>query len=56
MFNVELAGSGQAQAWNAMTGKIEDMTSNSLDNGLVRLNLELEPYQTEFIIIGVAPR
>jgi hypothetical protein len=52
LFNANLVGSGQAQAWDAMTGKIEAITSTSLDNGLVRLNLELEPYQTKFIIIG----
>jgi hypothetical protein len=56
LFNAKLAGTGQVQYWNAMTGKIEDITSTSLDNGLVRLNLELEPYQTKFIIIGVIPR
>jgi len=56
LFNANLAGNGQAQAWNAMSGKIEAITSTSLDNGLVRLNLELEPYQTEFIIIRVAQR
>jgi hypothetical protein len=55
LFNATLAGRGQAQAWNAMTGKIEAVTSTSLDNGLVRLNLGLEPYQTKFIIIGAAP-
>jgi hypothetical protein len=52
LFNAELAGYGQARYWDAMTGKIEALTGTSPDNGLVRLNLELEPYQTKFIIIG----
>ncbi|UCH13831.1 MAG: DUF1028 domain-containing protein, partial [Bacteroidales bacterium] len=52
LIDVSLAGSGQARVWDAMTGKIEAISSTSLDNGLVRLNLKLEPYHTKFIIIG----
>jgi hypothetical protein len=55
LFNAELAGKGKARYWNAMTGEIEAITSTTLDNGLVRVNLELEPYQTKFIIIGGRP-
>jgi len=50
-----LAGSGHAQLWDAMTGKIEVMTSNSLGNGLIKLIFELEPYETKFIVIGAVP-
>ena len=50
-----LVGSGQAQDWDAMTGKVKAMDCVPLENGRVRLTLELEPYQTKFIVIGAVP-
>jgi len=53
--NAILVGSGHAQIWDAMTGEIEVLAGVSSDNGLVRLSLGLDPYQTKFIIVGVVP-
>ncbi len=50
-----LAGNGDAQEWNAMTGKIDIIDDISLEHELVKLSLELEPYETKFIIIGDLP-
>lgn len=49
---VMLSGNGQAQEWNAMTGKIRNMGSASSDNGYLTLSLDLEPYGTRFIVIA----
>ncbi|MBN2215700.1 MAG: hypothetical protein JW723_15835 [Bacteroidales bacterium] len=54
-FQAILEGSGNAWEWNAMTGEIEAIASISPDNGLVRLDLELKPYGTKFIVIGTTP-
>jgi hypothetical protein len=50
--NAILAGNGKAQIWDAITGKIELIPNTSSDNGLVKLHLELEPYEAKFIVIG----
>ena len=49
---VELQGSGEAQSWNAMTGTIKIMNGESTDSGMVRVNLELKPYETQTIVVG----
>jgi hypothetical protein len=46
------AGSGQVQVWDAATGRIEPLAGDTIENGAVRLKLEMEPYQTKFIVIG----
>lgn len=50
-----LAGSGQAQVWDAAKGCIETLSGASSENGFVRLPLVLEPYETKFIVIGPVP-
>ncbi len=50
-----LAGKGQAQIWDAMTGRIETIDGAASENGFVRLPLELEPYETRFVFIGPLP-
>jgi hypothetical protein len=47
-----LVGNGQAQLWNPTTGEIESLTGNSAENGFMSLTLELEPYETKFIVIS----
>jgi hypothetical protein len=54
-FNADLAASGHVQVWDAMTTKIEEIANTSPDDGLVRMSLELEPYQTKFIVVGAMP-
>lgn len=54
-FNAILAGSGHVQKWDAMTGEIEILTGINQDKRVMQLNLELEPYETKFIIIGTLP-
>ncbi len=50
-----LAGSDQAQIWNAESGRIETLAGASSENDAVRLPLVLEPYETKFILIGTLP-
>lgn len=49
--NVTLAGNGQVQEWDAMTGKTNILDTISSENGLITLSLDLKPYETKFIII-----
>jgi hypothetical protein len=49
--NVRLAGKGQVQRWNAMTGTVEPLSSQSSSAGSVSLELALAPYQTQFIVV-----
>ena len=53
--DVELQGSGNAQSWDAMTGTIEIMNSETSDSGIVKVNLELKPYATQCIVVGQVP-
>ncbi len=55
MCNAILAANGKAQVWDAMTGKIKVIASVVLNDQLMSVNLELEPYQTKFIIVGTLP-
>jgi len=50
-----MAGSGNAQVWDAINGKIEIINSTSSDEGMAQLSLEFKPYETKFIIIGALP-
>jgi hypothetical protein len=50
-----LAGRGRAQVWDAESGRIRALTGASLPNGTVSLPLELEPYQTQFLVVGPVP-
>jgi hypothetical protein len=47
-----LSGKGQVQVWDAMTGKIEIMPEVKVKKGTARLELELDPYESKFILIG----
>ena len=49
-----LDGEGKIQFWDAMTGKIQ-VLSGSSKNNITKLNLELKPYESKFIIIGKLP-
>jgi hypothetical protein len=48
-----LTGSGQVQVWDPTSGDIELLTGASSENGFVNITLELEPYGTKFIVIGL---
>ncbi len=50
-----LAGKGQVQEWNAMSGQIRKIDASSLDTGQVTFALNLEPSETKFIIVGKEP-
>jgi hypothetical protein len=51
-----LAGAGAAQIWDANTGHIRLIDgATAVGNGTVRLPLELERYETKFIVIGAMP-
>jgi hypothetical protein len=51
-----LAGAGAAQIWDANTGHIRLIDgATTVANGTVRLPLELERYETKFIVIGAMP-
>jgi hypothetical protein len=50
-----LAGKGQVQIWDAMTGDIKTISGNSSKDGFIHLPLELKPYETSFIVIGSLP-
>jgi len=50
-----LAGNGQVQDWDAMTGKIQKIEVTTSDNGHVTFALDLEPYGTKFIVVGKVP-
>jgi hypothetical protein len=50
-----LAGKGQAQEWDAMTGKIGKIDGTSSDNGHITFTLNLKPYETKFIMVGKVP-
>ena len=53
---VMLAGSGQAQVWDAASGRTETQAADCSEDGFVRLPLELKLYETKFIVIGaIAP-
>ena len=53
--NVTLAGTGEAQLWDAMTGNIKLITDATFDKGITNIKLELKPWQTKFIVIGQKP-
>ena len=50
--NVTLAGKGQTQEWDAMNGIIRKIDASSSDTGHIKFLLELEPYETKFIVVG----
>ena len=47
-----LAGVGQVQIWDAITGKITPAKGTRPGKGTVSLPLELGPYESRFIVIG----
>jgi hypothetical protein len=47
-----LTGNGQAQFWDAMSGRIGPVAGASSANGAVRVPLVLEPHGTVFIVVG----
>jgi hypothetical protein len=49
------AAKGQAQIWDPTTGSIKPVAGISVENGLVNLPLEMEPYGTKLIVIGEVP-
>lgn len=53
--NVQLSGKGTAQIWDAMTGSIEVIKDVVKDKQSVKIDLQLEPYQAKFIVIGTLP-
>ena len=47
----ELEGSGKVQEWNALSGNIKDVEVVSSANGNTKLELNLDRYETKFIVI-----
>ena len=47
-----IAGSGQVQNWEAISGKISSFKSAKSGKGMVSLPLVLGPYESRFIVIG----
>lgn len=50
-FNAVLAGSGHVQVWDALLGKITDVTGFTNKNGHIQLPLNLDSWETMFIVI-----
>jgi hypothetical protein len=50
-----LAGSGQAQVWDAAAGVIRPTSSASAEGGSMKLPLVLEPYEAKIIVLGPLP-
>jgi hypothetical protein len=48
---VTIAGNGQAQIWDAASGRIEPLPDATSTDGFVRLPLDLAPYETRFIVV-----
>jgi len=52
---VTLAGSGRAQIWDAETGRIQPIRATAVGTGTVTVPLVLEPWQTQFVVLGPVP-
>jgi hypothetical protein len=50
-----LAGSGQAQVWDAGPGTIQPMTGATVGSGTVTVPLSFEPYEAKLIVLGPLP-
>ena len=50
-----VAGSGQAQAWDLVTGEIHAMSGATAENDSVRFPLVLGPYETKVVVVGTLP-
>jgi len=50
--NVNLIGTGKVQLWDLRKGEIRNVTSDSNKNGIVRLPLNMDAWETKFILIG----
>ena len=50
--NATLSGKGQAQVWDATTGRISPLTGIKTGKGTVTLPLALDPFESKFIVIG----
>jgi len=50
-----LGGRGRAQIWNAETGQIRPIRTTAADAGTVTVPLVLEPWQTQFVVLGPVP-
>ena len=50
--NVALAGKGEVQEWDAMSGNIKSLDKISSEEGSVVVALELDPYESRFIVVG----
>jgi len=50
--NINLIGTGKVQLWDLLKGEIKNVTSVSNKNGIVRLPLNLDGWETKFILIG----
>jgi hypothetical protein len=50
-----LAGSGEAQVWDAGTGIVRPMSGATAEVGSVKLPLVLEPYEARIVVLGPLP-
>ena len=52
----DIVGEGKVQIWDAMSGEIKVHEGIKSEDGLVKLDLEFEPYESQFIVVGALPR
>jgi hypothetical protein len=52
----DLIGKGEVQVWDAMSGEIKIQKGVKSENGFVNLNMELEPFDSQFILVGDSPK
>ena len=50
-----LTGTGQAQTWDAVSGRIETLAGAISENGAARVPLVLEAHESKFILVGPPP-
>ena len=50
--NAKLSGSGKVQLWDALKGEIKNITTGPTKNGIVQLPLNLDAWETKFILIN----
>jgi hypothetical protein len=53
--HARLAGNGQAQTWDAASGRIETLAGAVSEKGTVQVPLVLDAHETKFILVGPPP-
>ena len=52
----DIAGRGQAQAWDLATGEIHPIAGATAESESVRFPLVLGPYEAKVVVVGPLPR